>query len=60
MSSQTAGMARAVMAAEKLKNDAPTTAALTGPSGAARPAKYPRQNPRRPASSNAERASGAK
>jgi hypothetical protein len=53
-------MARAIMAGAKLKNDAPTTAALAVPSGAARPAKYPRQKPRRPARSKAERASGAK
>jgi hypothetical protein len=36
------------------------TVALAVPSGAARPAKYPRQNPRKPARSNAERASGLK
>jgi hypothetical protein len=48
------------MTGEELKNDAPTTAAFTGPSGAARPAKYPRPDPRSHPSSNAERASGAK
>jgi hypothetical protein len=48
------------MAGAKLWNEAVMTAALAGPSGAARPAKYPRQKPRNPAASNAERASGAK
>ena len=33
------GIALATMAGEKLKNEAPATAAFTGPSGAARPAK---------------------
>jgi hypothetical protein len=58
--SQTAGIARATKAGAKLKNEAVTTAAPAGPSGAARPAKYPRQNPRSPAPSKAARASGAK
>jgi len=60
ISSQTPGIARATKAGEKTKNDAVTTAALAGPSGAARPAKYPRQKPRRPACAKAERASGEK
>ena len=37
-----------------------TGAAVTGPSGADRPAKYPRQKPRSPAASKAARASAAK
>ena len=39
---------------------AATTPGPTVPMGAARPAKYPIQKPRRPASLNACRASGAK
>ena len=39
ISSQIPGTARATMAGEKLKNEAPTTAAPAGPSGADRPAK---------------------
>ena len=60
ISSQTPGIARATIAGAKLKNEAVTTAALVTPSGAVRPAKYPRQKPRSPASSNAARASGVK
>jgi hypothetical protein len=48
------------MAGAKLKNEAPTTAGPAVPSGAARPAKYPRQKPRSPAAWNAERASAEK
>jgi hypothetical protein len=60
ISSQIPGIARATIAGAKLKNEAPTTAALVTPSGAVRPAKYPRQKPRSPACSNTERASGVK
>ena len=56
----TSGSARATMCGAKLKNAATTGAAGTGPSGADRPAKYPRQKPRSPAFSKAVRAPALK
>ena len=53
-------MARSTICGAKLKNAATTAAGGTGPSGAARPAKYPRQKPRSPADSYAARAAGLK
>jgi hypothetical protein len=48
------------MAGAKLKKAAVTGPAPTRPNGAARAAKYPDQNPRRPVSRNAVRLVGAK
>jgi hypothetical protein len=60
MTVQMPGAARLTMAGANQKNAATTGAAPTSPSGAARPAKYPRQKPRTPTSSNACRGSPVK
>src|SRR6202034_1490997 len=57
---QASGMALLTCAIEKLQKVANTTSGPTGPMGAARPAKYPIQNPSYHAPDSAARTSGEK